>query len=94
MTTFEDVGDDDAGSRPAVHAMAADNAPPKDGKGNVIVSVRVRPDNGSKETKQESEWEVDGKKALIVYKGREGGDYLYGRSHSMMHEIATPANCS
>ncbi|KAF1845661.1 kinesin-domain-containing protein [Cucurbitaria berberidis CBS 394.84] len=65
-TTFEDVGDDDARGRGN-----------KDGKGNVIVSVRVRPDIGAKDSKQEMEWEVDNKHALISYKGREGGDYTY-----------------
>lgn len=63
--------------------MAADNAPPKDGKGNVIVSVRVRPDVSAKDAKQESEWEVSGKQALIAYRGREGGDYYYGRLHNL-----------
>ena len=51
---------------------------PKDGKGNVLDSVRVRPDVGAKDSKQEMEWEVDNKHALISYKGREGGDYSYG----------------
>lgn len=48
-----------------------------DGKGNVIVSVRVRPDLGSN-NKPEGEWMVDGRKSLIAYRGREGGDYFYG----------------
>jgi centromeric protein E len=62
----------------------ADNAMQKDGKGNVIVSVRVRPDAGTKDPKQEGgEWEVSGKQALIAYRGREGGDYYYGRSYKM-----------
>ncbi|XXG93977.1 Kinesin-like protein kip2 [Hypoxylon texense] len=47
-----------------------------DGKGNVIVSVRVRPDLGSN-NKPEGEWMVDGRKSLIAYRGREGGDYFY-----------------
>lgn len=51
----------------------------KDGKGNVIVSVRVRPDVGAKDSKQEQEWDVDNKRALISYRGREGGDYTYGK---------------
>ncbi|KAI1779491.1 kinesin-domain-containing protein [Hypoxylon cercidicola] len=47
-----------------------------DGKGNVIVSVRVRPDLGGN-SKPEGEWMVDGRKSLIAYRGREGGDYFY-----------------
>lgn len=48
-----------------------------DGKGNVIVSVRVRPDLGSNGGKSEGEWMVDGRKSLVAYRGREGGDYTY-----------------
>lgn len=69
-TTFEDVGDDEARGR-------ADSKGNKDGKGNVLVSVRVRPDIGAKDSKQEMEWEVNNKRALITYRGREGGDYYY-----------------
>ena len=83
VTTFEDVGDDDVRSHTGGSAMAADSAAPKDGKGNVIVSVRVRPDVATKDAKPEGEWEVSGKKALIAYRGREGGDYYYGRSHNV-----------
>lgn len=71
-TTFEDVGDDEARGR-------ADAKGNKDGKGNVLVSVRVRPDIGAKDNKQEMEWEVNNKRALITYRGREGGDYYYGK---------------
>lgn len=51
----------------------------KEGKGNVIVGVRVRPDvaaNG--DNRSEGEWLVDGRRSLISYHGREGGDYYYG----------------
>ncbi|KAK0624696.1 kinesin motor domain-containing protein [Bombardia bombarda] len=48
-----------------------------DGKGNVIVSVRVRPDSAGNETRTDGEWMVDGRKSLIGYNGREGGDYYY-----------------
>ncbi|KAF2832048.1 kinesin-domain-containing protein [Ophiobolus disseminans] len=71
-TTFEDAGDDDARGRPDTKGSL-----PKDGKGNVLVSVRVRPDIGAKDSKQEMEWDVNNKQALISYKGREGGDYTY-----------------
>jgi len=50
-----------------------------DGKGNVVVSVRVRPDaNGQDHSKTEGEWMVEGRKSLVSYKGKEGGDYYYG----------------
>ncbi|GJC80122.1 kinesin-related protein 11 [Colletotrichum liriopes] len=49
-----------------------------DGKGNVLVSVRVRPDaSGNENTKAEGEWMVDGRKSLVAYRGKEGGDYFY-----------------
>ncbi|KAG6002630.1 hypothetical protein E4U21_002936 [Claviceps maximensis] len=51
-----------------------------EGKGNVLVSVRVRPDNNNDSTSQsnpEGEWMVDGRKSLIAYKGKEAGDYIY-----------------
>ncbi len=50
-----------------------------DGKGNVIVSVRVRPDAGGQDHKTDGEWMVDGRKALVAYRGKEGGDYFYGK---------------
>jgi centromeric protein E len=76
-TTFEDVGDDEARGR--VENKSGSLSLPKDGKGNVLVSVRVRPDVGAKDSKQEMEWDVDNKHALISYKGREGGEYTYGK---------------
>ncbi|KAH8731315.1 kinesin motor domain-containing protein [Phaeosphaeriaceae sp. PMI808] len=74
-TTFEDVGDDDGRGR--TDNKGNSGSLPKDGKGNVLVSVRVRPDVGAKDSKQEMEWEVNNKHALISYKGREGGEYSY-----------------
>jgi len=53
----------------------------KDGKGNVLVSVRVRPDQASSEAaKSDLEWMVDGRRSLVGYRGREGGEYNYGMS--------------
>lgn len=49
-----------------------------DGKGNVLVSVRVRPDAGGNEGAP-AEWMVDARKSLIGYNGKEGGDYYYGK---------------
>ncbi|KAI0523851.1 kinesin-domain-containing protein [Xylaria bambusicola] len=48
-----------------------------DGKGNVLVSVRVRPDAGGSNGQTEGEWMVDGRKSLVAYRGREGGDNYY-----------------
>jgi centromeric protein E len=67
-TTFED-GDDSAGSK--------SNAKSKEIKGNVIVSVRVRP-NVNGEGSANSEWVVDARRGLLAYNGKEGGDYYYG----------------
>ena len=69
-----------------------DGKPTKDGKGNVIVSVRVRPDAGPQDGKPEQEWEVDNKRALITYKGREGGDYVYGKWHKAIQGDGAEAN--
>lgn len=49
-----------------------------DSKGNVLVSVRVRPDAGGQDQRPDGEWMVDGRKSLIAYGGKEGGDYYYG----------------
>ena len=48
-------------------------------KGNVVVSVRVRPDaTRTDEAKADGEWMVDGRRSLVAFKGKEGGDYFYG----------------
>lgn len=52
-----------------------------DGKGNVVVSVRVRPDAAGNDH-VDGEWVVEGRKALVSYRGREGGDYIYGKLFS------------
>jgi centromeric protein E len=75
-TTFEDVDDE---SRGRADNKDGSKSLPKDGKGNVLVSVRVRPDAGPKDGKTDMEWDVDNKQASIAYKGREGGDYTYGK---------------
>ncbi|KAH7328661.1 kinesin [Stachybotrys elegans] len=48
-----------------------------DGKGNVVVSVRVRPDANSDHGSPDGEWMVDGRRSLIAYRGKEGGDHFY-----------------
>lgn len=66
------VEDDEPRGRPS------STAGPKD-KGNVTISVRVRPDATPTEGKDaQGEWMVDGRQSLIAYKGKEGGDYVYG----------------
>lgn len=56
-------------------------------KGNVVISVRVRPEKDPKdEAGTLGEWMVDGRKSLISFKGKEGGEYIYGMpisSHSL-----------
>ncbi|KAJ5707182.1 hypothetical protein N7488_006983 [Penicillium malachiteum] len=66
-TTFEDA--DDAGGK---------SAKPKETKGNVLVSVRVRPDPNQGETaRNHGEWGVDSRQSLISHRGKDGGDYYY-----------------
>lgn len=69
-TTFEDADD-----------ATKSSAKPKEIKGNVIVSVRVRPDNnsGGETPRNHGEWSVDSRQSLISYRGKEGGDYIYGK---------------
>lgn len=71
-TTYEET-DDTTGTAKA-------NAKSKESKGNVIVSVRVRPDaSGSETSRTNGEWALDGRKGVIAYRGKEGGDYSYGK---------------
>jgi centromeric protein E len=76
-TQYEDLVDV---SQPKPDSVASNKRSSKvDGKGNVLVSVRVRPDAGGNDYRAEGEWMVDGRKSLIAYNGKEGGDYYYGR---------------
>lgn len=75
-TTFEENG-----REASTDATDENNSKPIEGKGNVIVSVRVRPDagaTGALRNPSEGEWMVDGRRSLVAYKGKEGGDYYYG----------------
>ncbi|GAB7359253.1 hypothetical protein MBLNU230_g5910t1 [Neophaeotheca triangularis] len=80
-TAFEDVGEDVDRGRPESQDTVSDlrrNSGDKDNKGNVLVSVRVRPDaGGSESSRAEGEWMVDGRRSLVTYRGKEGGDYRY-----------------
>ncbi len=85
-TTFEDVDESARRGRTDAEDPAKDGnrqSASNEGKGNVIVSVRVRPDAAaSGDKKSDGEWMVDGRKSLVAYKGREGGSYYYGKSSS------------
>ena len=81
-TTFEDTdekrareGESSHESNERGHTDPGVNE--KEGKGNVIVSVRVRPDAGGDKTSGK-DWMVDSRQSLIAFGGREGGDYYYG----------------
>ena len=80
-TTIEEDGDDSRGRSKEVDDVAAEKAfgsKGKESKGNVLVSVRVRPDVGAQEKGDaEGEWMVDGRRSLTSYRGKEGGDYHY-----------------
>lgn len=79
-TTIEE-GDEERGRTKDVEDLAVEskrNSKQKESKGNVLVSVRVRPDVGAQDKSQaDGEWMVDGRRALIAYRGKEGGDYHY-----------------
>ncbi|KAF2157072.1 kinesin-domain-containing protein [Myriangium duriaei CBS 260.36] len=49
----------------------------KDGRGNVVVSVRVRPNLNANEVGTVDDWSIDSKRSSISYKGGEGGDFRY-----------------
>ncbi|KAK4647795.1 Kinesin-like protein kip2 [Podospora bellae-mahoneyi] len=72
-TQYEDATD--AASRS--DASPGKPASKFDGKGNVVVSVRVRPDAAGNDQTPDGEWMVEGRKSLISYRGKEGGDYIY-----------------
>ncbi|PSR75805.1 kinesin motor domain-containing protein, partial [Coniella lustricola] len=69
----------DENEGPKSGADAAKRLSKADSKGNVIVSVRVRPDAGSNDQRGEAgDWYVDGRQSMIAYSGKDGaGDYQY-----------------
>lgn len=83
-TTFEDIDENARRGRDGTEddkIGRKSSSTNRESKGNVIVSVRVRPDvAGNGDTKSEGEWLVDGRRSLISYRGREGGNYYYGIS--------------
>lgn len=80
VTTYDDI--EGVPPKPGAGADATNDkraSKSPDGKGNVVVSVRIRPDAGGNEhSKADGEWMVDGRKSLVSYRGKEGGDYYYG----------------
>lgn len=76
-TTFEEHGEV-RGRETSAEAMDDKGLKTSEGKGNVIVSVRVRPEGNDKTGNSGAEWMVDGRRSLVSYKGKEGGDYYYG----------------
>jgi centromeric protein E len=72
-TSFEEYGADAAADTKSIKSI-------KDtGKGNVVVGVRIRPEPPQEAKRSQQEWGVDGDEGIITYKGRDGGDYLYGK---------------
>ncbi|KAI9757386.1 MAG: hypothetical protein M1835_000653 [Candelina submexicana] len=80
-TTFEDIDEHAYRAREEVNPTSSNEkrrSDNKEGQGNVIVSVRVRPETGGgDEGRNEGEWLVDGRRSLVAYRGRERGDYYY-----------------
>lgn len=74
-TTYDDPAD---GSNSKQDAAGGQVSLKPDGKGNVVVSVRVRPSTNTENGKPEGEWMVDGRRSLISYKGKEGGNHFFG----------------
>lgn len=91
-TTFEEHGDGARG-RGVSADMSNDNraSKPPEGKGNVIVSVRVRPDAGTtgNSDKAGGDWMIDNRQSLVSYRGKEAGEYYYGK----YARVSPYANC-
>ena len=79
-TTYDDPPDS-ATPKPET-STSEKRASKPDGKGNVLVSVRVRPTANGDHGNPEGEWMVDGRRSLISYKGKEGGNHIYGAYRS------------
>jgi centromeric protein E len=80
-TTFDDNGEPRGREAGADADTDKGSSKQPEMKGNVIVSVRVRPDagGGGGGNKTEGEWLVDGRQSLVSFRGKEGGDYYYGK---------------
>lgn len=76
-TTFDDNGEPRGREAAGDADTEKGSSKQPEAKGNVIVSVRVRPDAGAS-NKVDGEWMVDGRQSLVAYRGKEGGNYYYG----------------
>lgn len=56
---------------------------PRESKGNVVVSVRVRPNSEGGDPDATGEWLVDGRRSLVSHRGKEGGEYYFDNVFSM-----------
>ncbi|KAL2885413.1 kinesin family protein [Ceratocystis lukuohia] len=74
-TTYDDPTDISQNTQDTM-ASVSTGGKKSDGKGNVIVSVRVRP-TGNSPDRNDGEWLVDGRSSTISYNGKEAGDYTY-----------------
>lgn len=77
-TTFDDNGEGPRGRDASDSTNENRSSKFPEGKGNVIVSVRVRPDAAEGKKTENGEWMVDGRRSLVAFRGKEGGDYYYG----------------
>ncbi|KAL8807472.1 MAG: hypothetical protein Q9182_000637 [Xanthomendoza sp. 2 TL-2023] len=92
-TTFDDT---DEGARRGRDLVEPDNnaskptsTNTKESKGNVIVSVRVRPDAaGNGDTRSEGEWLVDGRRSLVSYRGREDNVYATHDKNNKVYDAS------
>ena len=95
-TTFEDADDLLRGRTREEGSEGLDsktNSQGKEAKGNVVVSVRVRPDAAGQDPfNVEREWMVDGKRSLVAYWGKEGGEYRYGRISAIPYKALLTNN--
>lgn len=83
-TTFEDTDEAQRGHEDteATSSGSRQQSHGKESKGNVLVSVRVRPDApGTENGRNAGEWLIDGRKSLVSYRGKDGGDYHYGMDY-------------
>lgn len=92
-TTIDEGDEEGRGRSKDLDDMTLDskrNSKGKEVKGNVIVSVRVRPDSNNNQStvQSEGEWMVDGRRALVAYRGKEGGDYHYDNVFSQHDDNA------
>ncbi|XP_044724748.1 kinesin motor domain-containing protein [Hirsutella rhossiliensis] len=76
-TTYDDSGEGSAQKTDSTSSPSDKRSSGTEGKGNVIVSVRVRPDSNADQESPDGEWMVDGRKSLIAFRGKEGGDHYY-----------------